>query len=658
MPRILFSRKPGVCRPSTVLSLALVLGVPVSAEAFSLGELRIFSALGEPFRAEIPLLLAPGEEQADLAMTLAAPEEYRLMELVRSPAVAGLTATLSPGMDRQRRVTIRSTAPVTDPFFQLLIKGSVGRGSQVRAYRVMLDPSPRERAALRPDAAIRQSSTTPTAAKAPARQDQKPRQKSKPVPAKSVTPVTINGVAASTLAVAPSAAPSVGTPAAGMAVGTPAATPVGMLPASASPVTGQPGAGAIPTLPKITAASSPLAGPAAASQPSAESETALATRLTDTLQQLKTLTERYEEANQKRVQSEAEREKLRSRLTAMTKRVEALENEKLAALQEAIDWPLVGGVGATGVLVLVGGGLVWWRRRARVREESLDPASDHTSGAASLASDHKSGSESSAVGKVDVEAGSEERAFVSGFVPQTAPQVPVIPAAVTSAGSAVSAVVPAAASMAVVGTLPLLALASGAGKEDEEMEDGELETVGLTSLEGALASGVGKQDQEREGEELEPVGLISLEGGASQDARNAQDALMLFSPFPDLDEGADPEEDGGGVEWVVEETDAMRMEEASAPDLPEIIPFSMDQTVSGGTVARGAERAGERIAEDDPMDVIEFDRDRIFAPVAAEMVSGAGKTDKREWPTAAQEDDDDMVLEISDDFSGSDNFRR
>ncbi|MBF0271358.1 MAG: hypothetical protein HQL98_04650 [Magnetococcales bacterium] len=622
MPRILFSRKPGVCRPSILLSLVLALCVPVSAEAFSLGDMRISSSLGEPFRAEIPVLLAPGEEHADLSMILAGSEEYRLMELVRSPAIAGLTATLSPGQDRQRRVTIRGKSPITDPFFHLLLKGSVGRGSQIRAYRVMLDPAPRERGApvtpmAAPNLTVRQTAATGTSvAKSTTSSQNKNREKPKTAPAKSMTPGPDHGVAAPTAPVTPAATPPVApavtvpvTPAAPPPVvvtaPVPPAAPPSVVPAPPSPVSASapppvvvPDPGSAAALAAVArkpdTSSSGGAGNAAAepSRPAVDSDAAVATRLADTLQQLKSQTERYEELNQKFVKSEAERERLRSRLSAMTKRVETLETEKLVAMQEAIDWTLVGGAGATGVAVLVGG-LVWWRRRERPEGDVGEPSMDKTAESASVPD---------GTDPVSTESKSAE-----GFTSE--PKW-----GTTAVGSSV---VPVVATGVVV---PLLAMAAGLTRKND-----------------------GENDSEED--DLEPVGLMPMETGQTQDSRG-----VLF--LPDLDDDGET-----SVELISSGADDPQVADVPSLHLPEIIPFSMDQALTGGMGGMVSSVGGEGGFEEDPLDVIEFERERIVADVAAEQSSGDEKADKREWPTLAQEDDDAMVLEISEEFSGHDDAR-
>ncbi|MBF0340721.1 MAG: hypothetical protein HQL95_07120, partial [Magnetococcales bacterium] len=131
MPRIFSYRWPGM-GPSTLLALTLVLGTPGAASAFSLGEIRVSSTLGEPFSAQIPLLPGPGETGAEFLVTLASPEEYRMLELERPAAVADLTVKLTPGSEHPRLVTVKGTTRLQEPLFHLLIKGSTGRGSQVR----------------------------------------------------------------------------------------------------------------------------------------------------------------------------------------------------------------------------------------------------------------------------------------------------------------------------------------------------------------------------------------------------------------------------------------------------------------------------------------------------------------------------------------------
>ncbi len=121
----------------SLFGLALLLGVPQTAHGLSFGDLRVQSGVGQPFAAEVPLRLAPGERLTPEGFTLGAPADYQRARLFRSSVVDRLQVGVSPDGSR---LTVRSTVPIDEPFFDLLIKVSQGLGNHVGQFTVLLGP--------------------------------------------------------------------------------------------------------------------------------------------------------------------------------------------------------------------------------------------------------------------------------------------------------------------------------------------------------------------------------------------------------------------------------------------------------------------------------------------------------------------------------------
>lgn len=121
----------------TVLGLAVLLVLPTPASAFSLGNIQVRTQFGEPFQADIPLLLYPDEQAKGAEASVADAEAYQRLKLPRDLAVTQLTVQMQ-GKGANRQIVLQSDTPLRIPFFNLLMKTSVGVGSHYRNYPVFL----------------------------------------------------------------------------------------------------------------------------------------------------------------------------------------------------------------------------------------------------------------------------------------------------------------------------------------------------------------------------------------------------------------------------------------------------------------------------------------------------------------------------------------
>ena len=140
---------------------------PSALYALGLGEIRLNSALNQPFDAEIELVSAAQEDLSALQASLASSDTFVRYGLDKPSYLSDFSFRVvrSNGRDVLR---ITSPRPVTEPFVTLLVEASWPRGRLLREYTVLLDPpvfSPAPAAAEAPVAAPRATS----AAAAPAR---------------------------------------------------------------------------------------------------------------------------------------------------------------------------------------------------------------------------------------------------------------------------------------------------------------------------------------------------------------------------------------------------------------------------------------------------------------------------------------------------------
>ncbi|MDJ0917553.1 MAG: FimV/HubP family polar landmark protein [Woeseiaceae bacterium] len=123
------------------LGLAFVVLMTSNAWALGLGEIKLSSALNEPFEAEIELLSATPEELAALTVRLANSDAFARYDLDRPAYLQGLTFDIveSGGADGNY-VRVTSRTPMTEPFLTFLVEASWARGRLLREYTVLLDP--------------------------------------------------------------------------------------------------------------------------------------------------------------------------------------------------------------------------------------------------------------------------------------------------------------------------------------------------------------------------------------------------------------------------------------------------------------------------------------------------------------------------------------
>lgn len=118
--------------------LALALG-STQAAALELGQIQVKSALGQPLLAEIPLNPEHPSELQNLSARLASGEDFAKAGISGAPNVPLQFAVVDGGGGR-KVIRITSTAPVNDPYLDLLVEVSNAQGKSVREFAILLDP--------------------------------------------------------------------------------------------------------------------------------------------------------------------------------------------------------------------------------------------------------------------------------------------------------------------------------------------------------------------------------------------------------------------------------------------------------------------------------------------------------------------------------------
>src|SRR3984893_12910147 len=135
--------------------LAGVLTAHDPALALGLGKLTVNSGLGQPLSAQIELTAAQRDELDSLRARIADPSVYRDNGAQYVGALARARITVEQGANASY-LRVTTSAPVNEPFLNLIIELSWATGRVVRDYTFLLDPpGATEMQAIEPAAPIR-----------------------------------------------------------------------------------------------------------------------------------------------------------------------------------------------------------------------------------------------------------------------------------------------------------------------------------------------------------------------------------------------------------------------------------------------------------------------------------------------------------------------
>jgi len=127
---------------TSVLAVASCLalsGVALDSQAAGLGRLVVFSALGQPLRAEIEVT-ATRDELADMKAKLASPEAFKQAGLDYATTLLSIRFNLERRPGGQAVIKLSSDRPINDPFVDMLMELNWASGRLVREYTFLLDP--------------------------------------------------------------------------------------------------------------------------------------------------------------------------------------------------------------------------------------------------------------------------------------------------------------------------------------------------------------------------------------------------------------------------------------------------------------------------------------------------------------------------------------
>ena len=127
--RILFS----------LTALGFVL-ITAAASAAGLAAIKVNSAFGQPFDAEIDITGINADDLLTAQARMARPEEYEATKLTYIPIVRNIRVTLEQTGENKAVLKLASTTPITEPAINLLVEFSWRGGRIMQKYPVLLDP--------------------------------------------------------------------------------------------------------------------------------------------------------------------------------------------------------------------------------------------------------------------------------------------------------------------------------------------------------------------------------------------------------------------------------------------------------------------------------------------------------------------------------------
>jgi pilus assembly protein FimV len=122
------------------LVAALMLAFSGIASAAGLGRINVYSALGQPLRAEVEIAATP-EDLETMVAKIATPEAFRRANIEYVGALSGVKMTIEKRAGNNAVVRVTSDRPFSEPFVDMLIELNWAGGRLLREYTFLLDPA-------------------------------------------------------------------------------------------------------------------------------------------------------------------------------------------------------------------------------------------------------------------------------------------------------------------------------------------------------------------------------------------------------------------------------------------------------------------------------------------------------------------------------------
>lgn len=120
-----------------LLAAAALLLLPAITQAQGLGPLTLHSKLGQPLRAEVPVISTAGKT-GGVHGSIATPDDYTAMGREFDPVLFSISVTVEE-RGRGSVLVLASSRPIMEPYLDLRIVLQSAGGRVSRDYTVLLD---------------------------------------------------------------------------------------------------------------------------------------------------------------------------------------------------------------------------------------------------------------------------------------------------------------------------------------------------------------------------------------------------------------------------------------------------------------------------------------------------------------------------------------
>jgi len=124
---------------SFCMTVIVLLGLPVSANALGMGVPVLKSHLNEVLDVRVPLLLVEGESLNSMFIEFAKPNEYRLVGLEPYTDLSGLRVSVEHTQHGGLYIFLSSVSAVQAPIISLLLKARIGHNTYYKQVQLLLD---------------------------------------------------------------------------------------------------------------------------------------------------------------------------------------------------------------------------------------------------------------------------------------------------------------------------------------------------------------------------------------------------------------------------------------------------------------------------------------------------------------------------------------
>lgn len=122
------------------LTAAILICLPLAANAVGFGSLKLNSSLNEPLNAEIELLSVTSADISSMSVKLASSDAFLRAGIDRPALLGEMKFAIQQRDNSAYYIVITSKTPVREPFLNFLLEMNWQNGRMLREYTMLLDP--------------------------------------------------------------------------------------------------------------------------------------------------------------------------------------------------------------------------------------------------------------------------------------------------------------------------------------------------------------------------------------------------------------------------------------------------------------------------------------------------------------------------------------